>query len=242
LYGQQARSAIATVTLFGGMAGTVCWPLTAFMVQAVGWRGACLIYAAVHLLIALPLQALVLARAAETGAVSTSPETQAQAAATVPHERALLLLLGFILTIIAGIGSIFIVHLLLFLKAPGIDYTQAVAIGLLFGPAQVGAAVVERLFGERYPSIWTLAAAVLLMAIGPTLLSATPLLAFGVVVYAAGYGISWIARGTVPLAVFGAHRFPAIMGRLALPSLTGQALAPALGAWWIEQRGGSKKH
>ena len=67
LYGEQARSAIATVTLFGGFGGTVCWPLSALLMQAWGWRGACLVYAAVHLLIALPAILRVVPAAPSTG-------------------------------------------------------------------------------------------------------------------------------------------------------------------------------
>ncbi|TIX59553.1 MAG: MFS transporter, partial [Mesorhizobium sp.] len=55
LYGNSARSAITTLTLFGGLASTVCWPISAFLLSTIGWRGACLAYAAVQLLIALPL-------------------------------------------------------------------------------------------------------------------------------------------------------------------------------------------
>lgn len=40
----------------GGFASTVCWPLSAFLIEAVGWRGACFVYAALHLGLALPAQ------------------------------------------------------------------------------------------------------------------------------------------------------------------------------------------
>src|SRR5918999_1731734 len=49
LYGQRAPTAIATLTLFGGLASTACWPLSALPVSEYGWRGACLIYAGIHL-------------------------------------------------------------------------------------------------------------------------------------------------------------------------------------------------
>src|SRR6202035_1282840 len=105
----------------------------------------------------------------------------------------------------------------------------------LFGPAQVGARVIERVFGARYHPIWTLVAACALMAAGlALLLGGFPLLAVTIVIYGAGYGISWIARGTLPLALFGPVRFPRLMGRLAFPSLIVQALAPSAGALLIE--------
>ncbi len=49
LYGTAARGPIAAVTLVGGFASTVCWPFSAFLVGHLGWRGACLAYAAIHL-------------------------------------------------------------------------------------------------------------------------------------------------------------------------------------------------
>ena len=47
----------------------------------------------------------------------------------------------------------------------------------------------------------------------------------------------WIARGTVPLALFGPDRYATLMGRLAFPSLIVQALAPSAGALLIERSG-----
>jgi hypothetical protein len=64
-----------------------------------------------------------------------------------------------------------------------------------------------------------------------------PLLPLIILIYGAGYGISWIGRGTLPLALFGPERFPRLMGRLAFPSLIVQALAPSAGALLIEASG-----
>ena len=147
-------------------------------------------------------------------------------------------LLAVVLSIAAGIGSIVVVHLLIFLQARGLDFASAVALGTLFGPAQVGARVVERLFGSRYHPIWTMIASCTLMAVGLLLLfGAVPALAVVILLYGAGYGISWIGRGTLPLALFGPVRFPRLMGKLAFPSLIVQAFAPSLGALLIEANG-----
>ena len=61
-YGHSARSAITTLTLWGGFASTVCWPLSALFLEHWGWRGTCAAYAAIHLAICLPLVVLVLPR------------------------------------------------------------------------------------------------------------------------------------------------------------------------------------
>jgi predicted MFS family arabinose efflux permease len=238
LYGQDARGPITTLTLFGGFASTVCWPLSAFLVQAYGWRAACLIYAALHLVVALPLQLVMPARVAIDGAAKPSADKADSATATLPGEGLIFALIALVLTLAAGIGAIVVVHLLIFLQARGVDYAAAVTIGTLFGPAQVGARVVERLFGQHYHPIWTMVAACVLMAVGLFLIgSGISILAIAVILYGAGYGISWIARGTLPLALFGAERYPRLMGRLAFPSLIVQALSPSAGAWLIEKQG-----
>jgi predicted MFS family arabinose efflux permease len=238
LYGSGARGPITNLTLFGGFASTVCWPLSAFMIDHVGWRMACLIYAGLHLVIALPLQMAVVRKAPVAPRIAADAPERPAAPAKIENETLIFALLAVMLSIAAGIGSVVIVNFMIFLQARGADYALAVSLGTLFGPAQVGARVVERLFGDRYHPIWTMIASCGLMAIGLVmLLGSFPLLILIILVYGAGYGISWIGRGTLPLALFGPQRFPRLMGKLAFPSLIVQAAAPSAGAWMIEAAG-----
>jgi len=239
MYGNQARTPITNLTLFGGFASTVCWPLSAFMIEHAGWRTACLIYAGLHLFVALPLQMAVIGGATKPAATSASAHAApANAPPRIAHETMIFALLALVLSIAAGIGSIVVVHLLIFLQARGVDFAVAVSFGTLFGPAQVGARVVERLLGSRYHPIWTMIGSCTLMAVGLLLLVGHfPLLLLVILFYGAGYGISWIGRGTLPLALFGPVRFPRLMGKLAFPSLIVQALAPSAGALAIEASG-----
>jgi MFS family permease len=239
LYGADARAPITNLTLFGGFASTVCWPLSALLAETFGWRGACLVYAALHLAVALPLQMAVMPplRTPPAGAGSSGPEAGGSLMLSA-RERTGFLLLAVIMAIASAIGSIVIVHFMIFLQARGADLALAVTLGTLFGPAQVGARVVERLFGRHYHPIWTMVASCLLMAFGlAMLLGGFHILALTVLIYGSGYGIMWIARGTLPLALFGAERFPTLIGRLAFPSLIVQALAPSAGALLIERQG-----
>src|SRR5690348_3438457 len=244
MYGSAARNPIANLTLFGGFSSTICWPLSAFMIDHIGWRAACFAYAALHLVLSLLPQAFVLPKAekkveptpAEEGAEQSNYDPRF--AARIPREGAIFALLALILSLTAGIGAIVLVHLLIFLQARGVAPAAAVALGTLFGPAQVSARVVERLFGARYHPIWTMVASCTLMAAGlMMLLGHFPVLVLIILLYGAGYGISWIGRGTLPLALFGPIRFPRLMGKLAFPSLIVQALAPSAGAWLIEASG-----
>ncbi len=240
MYGSDARGPITNLTLFGGFASTICWPLSAFMIDHVGWRSACFIYAALHLFVALPLQMAVVRRPVEKAEAKQQGGEPIgfNITARIDNETLIFALLAVVLSIAAGIGSIVVVHLLIFLQARGVDFALAVSLGTLFGPAQVGARVIERLFGSRYHPIWTMIASCMLMAIGLLLLlGAIPALVLVILLYGAGYGISWIGRGTLPLALFGPERFPSLMGKLAFPSLIVQALAPSAGALLIEARG-----
>jgi predicted MFS family arabinose efflux permease len=240
MYGRDARAPITNLTLFGGFASTVCWPLSAFLAESIGWRGACFAYAAMHLVIALPLQMAVVPRPVGLPATAAEETAHARPATTTlaAHERPIFALLALVLTISSGIGSIVIVHLLIFLQARGAEFATAVALGTLFGPAQVGARVVERLFGAHYHPIWTMVASCALMAVGLAFLTANfPFLVLTILLYGGGYGIMWIARGTLPLALFGPERYAVLMGRLAFPALIVQALAPAAGTLLMERQG-----
>jgi predicted MFS family arabinose efflux permease len=240
MYGSGARAPITNLTLFGGFASTICWPLSAFMIDHIGWRSACFVYAALHLAVSLPLQMSVVRAvpAGEATRFEQSDEPQGTEPKRLPNEALIFGLLAIVLSLAAGVGSIVVVHLLIFLQARGVDYALAVSLGTLFGPAQVGARVVERLFGSRYHPIWTMVGSCALMAAGLLMLAGGfPILMLTILIYGAGYGISWIGRGTLPLALFGPVRFPRLMGRLAFPSLIVQALAPSAGAFLIDAQG-----
>ena len=241
MYGREARTPITNLTLFGGFASTVCWPLSAFLAESFGWRSACLIYAGLHLVISLPLQMAVVPRLSSAKLVDPGDAGVEAVVAPVKrlaHEQLILALLALVLTISAGIGSSVIVHMMIFLQARGADFALAVTLGTLFGPAQVGARFVERLFGTHYHPIWTMVVSCVLMLIGLVLLlGGFPLLALTILIYGGGYGIMWIARGTLPLALFGPDRYAIVMGRLAFPSLIVQALAPSAVALLIERKG-----
>lgn len=242
LYGKQARSAIVTLTLWGGFASTVCWPLSAYLVEHLGWRGACGVYAAIQAFISLPLHALVLPKVGmpQSGAkpAGNAHGEPVQPTLTGARRTRAFLLLASILTLGAVTASMIGVHLLTFLQARGFELAAAVGLGALVGPSQVGARIVEMAFGRHYHPIWTMVASVTLVAIGVGLLVAGfPILALALALYGAGNGIGSIAKGTLPLVLFGPFGYASLMGKLAMPSLLAQALSPSLGAVLIEWSG-----
>ncbi|MBV9955433.1 MAG: MFS transporter [Pseudolabrys sp.] len=238
-YGNAARTPITNLTLIGGFASTVCWPLGAFLIAKFGWREACFIYAAIHIVITWPLFLAVLHDRAKAAHLTTDPEGARFADhAPMRNEALVLAILAAVMSIIFGVGSVMIVYLLLFLQERGVDFAIAVALGTLYGPSQIAARVVERLFGGRYHPLWTLIVAVAGMAAGMAMLYAdVGGLFLAILIYAGAFGVSWVARGTVPLALFGPRRYPRLIGKLALPSLIAQAAAPSIGAVLIERYG-----
>ncbi|WP_051091251.1 MFS transporter [Methylopila sp. M107] len=226
IFGSSARRAITNVTLFGGFASTVCWPLSAFAVEHLGWRGACFAYAAVHVLVMAPTLFVLLPR--EDRKPPPYPSAAANCdAASLSKDRTAFLTLAAILIVNGAIQTTISVHLLTVLQGQGMSLAAAVAIGALIGPSQVGARVVEMLVGDRLHPTATLLCAGVLVAMGMALLAlgAAPS-AVAIVLYAAGNGVWSIARGTAPLALFGPERYPVVMGRLAAPNLVAQAGAP----------------
>jgi MFS family permease len=241
LYGLRARTAITTLTLFGGLASTVCWPLSALLVSELGWRNACLVYAAVHLFILLPLYVFALPREAKREGLSAAHADDHGVAVERPvsaGSRHLFVLIAAVITISSMISALLSVHLLTILQARDIPLAAAVALGAIVGPCQVGARAIEMLISRFHHPIWTKFGSAVFVAAGVGLLWAgLPVIAVALVFYGAGIGIESIARGTLPLAVFGERHYAVIMGRIAMPSLIMQAASPSLGAVLIDSLG-----
>ncbi|MDX8480719.1 MFS transporter [Mesorhizobium sp. VK24D] len=239
LYGQGARGAITNLTLFGGFASTVCWPLSAFLVEHAGWRVACVAYAAIHLLICLPLHLWVIPP--PPGAAPSPAKAERKQASATGRARTRFVLLASIQTVAALIASMLSVHLLSLLQLRGVSLAAAVGLGALVGPSQVGARVAEMLIGRnRHHPIWTMLTSVSLLAAGVwLLLTSQTFIALALILYGAGNGIHTIARGALPLVLFDPQQYAALMGKLATPSLIMQAAAPSIGALLLGAGGGN---
>lgn len=233
IYGDGARRPIAALTLWGGFASTVCWPISAYLSETVGWRDTCLVYAALHLLLGLPLYAFALPHGRSGKPIEATVSTP-----TIRTDGAspwLFPALASAITLGSALVSITGIHLLTMLQAQDIALATAVAFGALIGPSQVGARIVEIVFGNRYHPIWTLGASTILMAGGLALLSSAPaIVAVAIVIYGSGVGIQSIARGTVPLILYGKERYSLVIGRLAMFALIAQSVSPTLTAMLFE--------
>ena len=238
LYGEHARSAITQLTLFGGFASTVCWPLSAYFVEHFGWRGASLAYhAAINIGVVLPLYLFGVPREQRR-----LPPTRAPAHRTTgrrsAEDRYAFVLIAAGLTVASVVMTVISVHILALMQARGLTLAVAVGFGALIGPSQVGARVLEAAFGRRHHPVWSFLVSSALVAIGLCmLLGPSSVIGAGLVIYGSGSGIRSIVRGTLPLALFGGEGYAVLMGWLAMPSLVAQAASPSIGSLLFEHLG-----
>jgi hypothetical protein len=210
------------------------------MVEKFGWREDCMIYAAIQFLLALPLHFLMLPRGESASpAHAGSDAERAGNSSSVHSDRLSFALIAAIVSLIALVASVLSVHLVDILQANGRSLAVAVAVAAMMGPSQVAARIVERIFAQRLHPLWTMLASTLLITAGIALMAADVVWpGLALVLFGAGNGIGSIARGAVPLVVFGPANYALIMGRIAFPAFIAQAIAPALGALAIERWGG----
>jgi MFS family permease len=241
LYGLGARSLISSLMLIGGFALVTTWPLTAFLAGTLGWRGACFCYAALHLFVGFPVH-LLLWPAEARRPRRTRGRSEARPAPEIPGRAggsATVLLLAANLTLQIAIGSALAVHILTLLQGLGIDLFAAVALSSLIWFSQGGGRLLELIFGQRFhPASEGLGASILVLAGLVLLLIAQPnAIALGLVLFGIGNGVRGIVKGTLPLALFGAEGYPALVGRLGLPTLLAQAMGPMLSAVFLTRWG-----
>ncbi|WP_349604881.1 MFS transporter [Cupriavidus sp. DF5525] len=229
LYGNRSRGAITGITLIAGFASTVGWPLSTFMESHIGWRGACLAWAALHLTLGLTLN-LSMPRST---AVDPPPAKTASSLASndgAPSQRLASFALAFVFAATWFISTAMAAHLPRLLQAGGVTLATAVMVGALIGPAQVGARILEfGLLRKIHPLLSARIAAALhpVGAIAFGVAGAPAAALFGVL-HGAGNGILTIAKGTLPLVIFGPNGYGHRQGILMVPARVAQALAPWL--------------
>jgi len=242
IFGAAARRPITVITLAGGFASTVSWPTTHYLLSSVGWRGTYLVYAALLAFIAAPLHALALPRMRAQASVPVEVAAQAQHAFLPPRGRPFVLLAAA-LAAYAFVPSGLSAHLLAVFGRAGIDAGTAVAIGALFGPSQVAARVCEFVFARGIHPLAMARFAIAMLLAGFALLAsfglAAAIAATFMVMFGAANGLITIARGAVPLALFGAKGYGHIMGRIGRAALVMQAIAPLVLAFAAEYAGDS---
>ena len=240
IFGTRARPPITAVTLAGGFASTVSWPVTHVLLGAIGWRGTCLVYAALLAGVAAPLHAFALPRARAEPEPPARAQAGTSAAGVLPAKGLAFALVATAFAAYAFVPSGLAAHLLAIFQRFGLEPGTVVAIGALFGPSQVAARLVEFLFARNvHPlDIARFAVCVLVLAfLGLAALGVSvTVAALFAVMFGAANGLITIARGTVPLALFGASGYGRLIGRIAGPFLVIQAVAPLVLAFVAERQ------
>jgi MFS family permease len=241
----RGRRAISYLTLFGGFASSVFWPIAHWLNAGHGWRTTLLVFAAINLFVCLPLNWWGLARREPAAEPPVTPQAGNVAASDAvlegPPRTIAMVLFGLVMSATAFVIGAMAAHLPAMLEASGLSAAIAVTLASIKGVAQVAGRIADILFGQKlHPvdlgrlSIWLLPLSFLVLMAGGSSLSAalTFTLLFGV-----ANGLITIVRGAVPLALFGPTGYGTILGILATPYLVMNALAPTLLAVVIDVSG-----
>jgi MFS family permease len=241
IFGTGARRAITLLTFAGGFASTVSWPATYFFNDAVGWQNTYFIYAALLALIAAPLHAFVVPRERAASTIAIADDSAvAPAVPVLPAHGWNFLLVVAAFAAFAFVNSGLLANLLAMFQRHGIEAATAVAIGALFGPCQVASRLCEFMFARNVHPLTMARFAALLLGIAFVLLGIFGLsfatAAAFMILLGLSNGLITIARGTVPLSLFGPVGYGRLIGRIAGPSLIVQASAP-LAIAFVAERG-----
>jgi MFS family permease len=234
LYGHNARGPITGITLFAGFASTVSWPISTFLNDAVGWRETVLVWAALNLVVGLPLNRFLLPVPSQPAYVKRE-----DGARVGWQPRREMLLLAFVFAAVWFVTGAMASQLPTLLERAGATPLQAVAAASLVGPAQVVARLAEFVIMRRIHPLISARIAALLHPIGAVVFAIVgpPAAVAFTVFYGAGNGLLTIARGTVPLAVFGPYAYGERTGLLGAPARASQAFAPLLFGLLLDRMG-----
>jgi predicted MFS family arabinose efflux permease len=239
--GDRYRKAVTALTLFGGFASTISWPVSQWLLTAIGWRNALLVYAALQMLVCLPLHWRFVPRfraAPQAKTVVSGP-----VAPPVPARPYALLAFAFAAS--SFVLSVLSVHIINLYKLAGLSAADAVLVASLFGPMQVLGRLLELGFARRMSVVAVgMLAHVLMVASLLGLLLVTGFSTLAIVVaalYGFGNGLMTIVRGVVPAELYGRDGYGLLLGRLSRPAFAARAMAPFALPFFLTM-GLSQKH
>ncbi|MEQ8347192.1 MAG: hypothetical protein RIB84_25075 [Sneathiellaceae bacterium] len=237
--GVTARRPIAQITLLGGLASTLFWPIGHGLEAALDWRGAVLAYAAIALL-TLPLHWWI-PDSRDAPAERGGPPPPPPRAAHGSGFRTAAILYALMATVAAFLNTANSAHMIGLMTGLGASAGMAVSLSSLRGIGQTGARLCEVLFGARLDplALGVLASLLLPLCFLAGLFSGISLLAGAAFAlgYGVGNGLLTIVRGTQPLVLFDPATYGALVGRLTAPAFFASALAPISYAAIIEHAG-----
>lgn len=237
-YGLGARKAISTLTLFGGLASTVFWPLTLKLNTLIGWRDTYLWYAALQLCVCLPLHLMLRGSAPRPPHLAHAAGARTDFTLGQALRHPAFWTLAFAFSANSFIFSALSVHLIPILTRFGHPIETVVFMAALIGPMQVAGRIGEMTVGRKLmpQTVGKITFALLPAALLALLFFGTRQWAMALfcTLYGLSNGILTIVRGTVPQAMFGTKNYGAISGALAGPSMLSKAAGPLVVAAIIQ--------
>jgi MFS family permease len=241
----RGRAAISYLTLYGAYASTVFWVIGHYLNEAYGWRGTLMLFAAINLVICLPLNWFGLSWR-ETGtaaAVAAKPvPSPSEGPVLQGRQRVVgMALFALIMSLNGFVFGVISLQLVPLLEAAGLVGVVAVWVASLKGHGQFGGRLIEIFFAKNLKAMTVARIAIgvlppclvlLMLARGELWLLVAFTLLLG-----ASQGVITIVRGAVPLALFGAEGYGAVLGLIATPILLVNAFSPALFALIVDQIG-----
>ncbi|MGY8708236.1 MFS transporter [Bradyrhizobium sp. 18BD] len=226
--GRGAKNAIGGLMLVTGLSSSIFWPTTSFLSGHFGWRGTCLVYAAMLLFINLPLYAFVAPR--RKIATDDGAELGKAPPPAIPRSTFGLVVTAITMNAFVNFGiSAILIELL---RAEGLAPGQALAFGSMLGVIQVSARGLDLLGGGRWDGITTGLVAGTALPVAMLLLmmseGATWAVAVFILLYGAGSGAMAVARATIPLVFYDQAEFAKAMSMIALPLNLASAISPPL--------------
>src|SRR5450631_957217 len=228
--GTSYRTALTALTLMGGLASTVFWPLSLKGLEWFGWRETLNGFALMQFAICLPLHLFFVPRTVTPIAPGKTGTDYESGILPRKSRRRAFVALGVAFALNGFIVSALTVHLITVLQGKGLTLQSAVWIGAFFGPMQVAGRILEFTIGRRFSSrrigmvalgLLVGALALLIAIRGEVLLALAFAVAFG-----CSNGVVTIVRGTVPAELFGRAGYGGTLGSLAAPALFARAVAP----------------
>jgi hypothetical protein len=225
--GDRYRRAVTALTLFGGFASTVFWPLSHLLMEAWGWRVTLGIYSAMHLFLCLPIHRWFVP--AYLRSPTPAPKASESGGSPPIDRRLVWITLSFAFA--TFVFAVIAVHLISLLTTAGLTAAQAVTISMLVGPMQVAGRIIEFGFSGRVRAVTVgmIAFALMLLA----LLALINVEGFGiaaivfVIAYGCGNGVLTIVKGTAPPEIYGRERLGRLLGIISSAGLYAKSVAPA---------------
>ena len=237
-----AQRSITVITLFGGVASTIFWPLTLWLYNEVGWQTSWAILGLAYLVVAVPIHWLALSapERGETAPTQREAEDWPELQGSDRAKGMLWMIVSFMFSgyLIGAVMTLWVTNV----QDLGHSAAMAAAAGAVIGPFKTVGRFLDLLVTRNLHPMNTYLFSLALILSGFLTIIALgftwPGLMLAAALYGMGDGIKTIARGTMPLALFGHKGYGARLGWITFGSMALNASAPFFFAWLTESYGG----